>query len=29
MTENPASSSFTPQVKQARNLLQIFNKKSI
>jgi len=29
MTVNPASSNFTPQVKQARNLSQIFNRKSI
>jgi len=29
MTVNPASSNFTPQVKQARNLSKIFNRKSI
>jgi len=29
MTVNPASSSLTPQVKQARNLSQIFNRESI
>jgi len=28
MTVNPASSNFTPQLKQARNLSQIFNRKS-
>jgi len=29
MAVNPASSNFTPQVEQARNLSQIFNRKSI
>jgi len=29
MTVNPASSGFTPQVKQARSLSQIFTRESI
>jgi len=29
MTVNPAWSNFTPQVKQARNLMQIFNRRLI